>query len=198
MSIRCGNGNHTHETVAEVRACYNRPDRTAQQFRTNRFAGTCKLCGGNVPAEAGRCDRGESGWEVFHLPGECPEKVDIDADVNRTLRGGPDNRYAIIEPGHYATKSLTGNNDYDFWRVDRPDEGTYAGKTFVKRVIGGKPSVNVNRPTKFAALEAILTEGIDVCGQRYGVELGQCRRCNRHLTDQVSRAAGIGPDCANR
>jgi hypothetical protein len=33
---------------------------------------------------------------------------------------------------------------------------------------------------------------------RYGQELGRCGHCGRTLTDETSRAAGIGPTCANR
>lgn len=32
----------------------------------------------------------------------------------------------------------------------------------------------------------------------YATELGRCCRCNRTLTDETSRALGIGPDCRNR
>ena len=103
--------------------------------------------------------------------------------------------YPDVPAGHYAVASLTGNNDLDFFRVDRPADGPYRGRTFVKRVIGGRPNVNVRGRTAVLALKAILAEGIEAAGQRYGVELGQCCRCNRHLTDATSRALGIGPDC---
>jgi len=33
---------------------------------------------------------------------------------------------------------------------------------------------------------------------RYGHELGECGRCGRTLTDEASRAAGIGPVCASK
>lgn len=33
---------------------------------------------------------------------------------------------------------------------------------------------------------------------RYGQELGECGRCGRTLTDETSRAAGIGPVCATK
>lgn len=33
---------------------------------------------------------------------------------------------------------------------------------------------------------------------RYGHELGECGRCGRTLTDDASRAAGIGPICASK
>lgn len=101
-----------------------------------------------------------------------------------------------VAAGHYAVASATGNNDLDFFRVDRPTEGRWAGRTFVKRVIGGHPEYAVRGE---AAREALARIAADPdAGPRYGREIGRCCRCNRRLTDEVSRAAGIGPDCAGR
>jgi hypothetical protein len=46
-----------------------------------------------------------------------------------------------------------------------------------------------------AALEAILAEGVQVCRERYAAELGNCWRCNTHLTVGLSRLVKIGPEC---
>jgi hypothetical protein len=108
---------------------------------------------------------------------------------------GIEQDFSQIPRGHYATKSLTGHNDFDFWRVDRPEQGTYAGRTFVKRIVGGKPDLNVSKSTRIAALAAILREGIEETGFRYGQKLGKCRHCNRHLTDELSRSLSAGPEC---
>ena len=194
MAIKCGRG-HRHESVAEVRACYDVPPSTRETsgFQSNRFAGACSKCGGNVPKRAGRVDKVSGKWQLSHV--ECPSQPE---KIETKFQGGPNERYAQIPRGHYATNSLSGNNDFDFWRVDRPEQGAYAGRTFVKRIVGGKPDLNVSRSTKFAALEAILSEGIEVTGTRYGQELGQCRACNRRLTDETSRELGIGPECRSK
>jgi len=34
--------------------------------------------------------------------------------------------------------------------------------------------------------------------RRYGMELGKCSRCGRTLTDETSRAYGIGPECRKK
>lgn len=44
-------------------------------------------------------------------------------------------------------------------------------------------------------VQTILKAGIEAAGQRYGQELGHCYNCGRTLTDEESRAAGIGPVC---
>jgi hypothetical protein len=192
MSVKCGRG-HYHDSIAEVRECYGvesaglpRPE-----YRTNKYAGHCRLCGNRVEAEQGRVDKIDDKWEVSHLEGKCGPKTS-------KLKIEHTPQYADIAQGHYATKSLSGNNDYDFWRVDRPTEGQYAGKAFVKRIVGGKPEMSVSRTTKFAVLEQILSEGADVCAKRYADELGRCSRCNRTLTDETSRMYGQGPECRSK
>ena len=155
--------------------------------RTNRFAGKCQACGQWVEAEAGTIAKDGGKWVVSHASGECPEVEAVDTEPL------PD-----VPEGHYAIDSLTGAQDLDFFRVDRPAEGQSAGRVFVKRVIGGRPDTAVRGKTARQALDAILAAGPQEASQRYGQELGQCGACNRHLTDEISRARGIGPECWKR
>lgn len=104
----------------------------------------------------------------------------------------------VIPEGHYAVPSRTGSNDLDFFRVDRPTDGRWAGRTFVKRVIGGKPDQAVRGGETRLALEAIAAAGVQESAVLYGREIGRCYRCNRALTDETSRALGIGPDCRSK
>lgn len=104
--------------------------------------------------------------------------------------------YPSVPAGHYAIKSLTGNNDLDFFRVDRPTEGPWKDRTFVKQVIGGHPEFAVRGRRAIEVLEAILAAGTREAAVLYGREIGRCYVCNRTLTDDASRAAGIGPVCS--
>jgi hypothetical protein len=195
MTVRCGKG-HDHESVADVRECYGITGfpQTFADYKENMYPGNCRKCGAKVEANQGRVDKIDGKWLTSHLDGKCPEKPPLQKAQSLTNT----DRYDGIPKGHYATASLTGNNDFDFWRIDRPEQGQYAGRTFVKRVVGGKPDMNVSRDTKFAALEAILEIGTEVSATLYGRELGRCYRCNRHLTDQTSRRLGIGPECRSK
>jgi hypothetical protein len=100
-----------------------------------------------------------------------------------------------IPAGYYAIPSKTGNNDLDFFRIDRPADGKYAGRTFVKRIIGGQPDVQVRGSEATTALQAIFTAGIIESGQLYGRTIGRCGKCHTHLTDEASRERGFGPWC---
>ena len=199
MSIKCGNCEGRHGSVQEVRDCYAgkavRP--SAPEIRRNKYAGACAACGSKVGEGEGMLEKVHGRWNVRHLSGQCPAPA---APETASAPAGERGRkpFPDVPAGHYATRSLTGNNDLDFWRVDRPTEGQWKGRTFVKRVIGGRPNTPVRGRTMFAALEAILEAGVDVAGTLYGTTLGQCRSCNRHLTDETSRALGIGPDCRSK
>jgi hypothetical protein len=199
--MRCGKG-HEHGTVAEVRACYGVGESGATAtatatdgYRPNKFAGVCVLCGAKVAEGEGRIDRRESGtgWNVSHLKGECPKRK-ASAIPESTITA-PD--YSAVPGGYYATESLTGNNDLDFWFVK---EGTRNPQVrFVKRIIGGRGGPErVHMSTARAALAAILTEGIDKCGDRFADELGRCRDCGLPLTDKISRDERRGPICRNK
>jgi Family of unknown function (DUF6011) len=101
-----------------------------------------------------------------------------------------------IPNGHYAIKNETGTNDLDFYKVETPTEGRYRGMTFVKRVIGGHPEFPVrNSVERRAILQRIKDAGVEAAAVLYGREIGRCYRCNRTLTDELSRELGIGPVC---
>ncbi len=100
-----------------------------------------------------------------------------------------------VPAGYYAVKSATGNNDLDFFKVDRPTDGKWTGYVFVRRVVGGQSSygTTVRGSTAAAALAAIVAAGIPEAGKLYGQNIGRCWKCGKVLTDEVSRSKGEGP-----
>lgn len=94
----------------------------------------------------------------------------------------------------YAIRSLTGNNDYDFFSVKRPEQGKWKGWTFVERVIGGRPNSKVPNNQVYRIL-AEIEGNVELSSATFGRELGICSKCGLHLTDAESRAAGRGPEC---
>lgn len=154
--------------------------------RPNRYAAECRRCHGTVPAGEGSLLRDGTSWVVEHV-GDCPAKTSSPAPSAL-----PD-----VPEGHYAYPS-SGSNDLSFVRVDRPTEGRWAGRVFVKQVIGGHPDQPVARANVASVLASIVEFGVDLAAQTYGQEIGRCYRCNRHLTDETSRQLGIGPDCRSR
>jgi len=103
-----------------------------------------------------------------------------------------------IPAGYYAIPSLTGVNDLAFYRVKVVTEGRWSGRTFVDQIVGGKPDFPVRGERARQVLRAIADAGIEESMREYGRSLGYCGRCNRHLTDAVSRSEGMGPECRRK
>lgn len=53
-------------------------------------------------------------------------------------------------------------------------------------------------PAAARSVIAAIAEDPEAASRLYGQQIGKCGRCNRTLTDEVSRAAGLGPVCASK
>ena len=107
------------------------------------------------------------------------------ANAAATLRGVPAGRYAVDVDGKLG-----------FFRVDQPTEGRWAGYTFVKQMASDM-EYPVRGDRKDLVLSAIANAP-QAASIRYGREIGACGVCGRTLTDEGSRARGIGPICADK
>lgn len=96
-----------------------------------------------------------------------------------------------VPAGRYAVEV---NDTLAFIKVERPEEGRWAGYTFVTRQLSDD-FVRVSRQQAAVLLEAVRAAGFEEAMTRYGRELGVCGECGRTLTNEESREAGIGPVC---
>lgn len=128
--------------------------------------------------------------------GHCKGNHQTVAEVRECSRKGQPDLEAIPE-GYYATKSLTGKNDIDFFRVDKPTKGQWAGHTFVKQIVGGDQWFQQRGSRKYDVLRAIAAMGIDESGMLFANERQECRKCRSELTKYASRTLGMGPTCAD-
>jgi hypothetical protein len=205
MTIKCGHCNRYHETKDDVRACMNGevvegrlPSLSSATRATEKqvtYLNKIRAERGQEPVTADSMTRIEASVAITAAL-STPKAARVIAetylkseqDGERIGKDLPD-----IAAGHYAVTSYTGRNDLDFFRVDRPTEGRWAGRIFVKRI--GKPEISLRRIEATNALEAIEKEGVEAAGIKYGQEIGRCMKCNCHLADELSRQLGIGPDC---
>lgn len=100
-----------------------------------------------------------------------------------------------VPAGRYALPDYKGG--VDFYRVDKPTEGRWAGKVFVA-VQHGDDHTNMSRAAGATILKRIEAFGVRESSKLYGHELGVCGVCSRTLTNDESRAAGIGPVCREK
>lgn len=118
------------------------------------------------------------------------------ANVQQVRMSSPE-----VADGRYAVDSSTIGDGNDsgirFYRVRTPEEGKWAGFTFVDAQASDDLHPIRNRAHRSQILKAIAADPIE-CLQRYGHELGCCGVCARTLTDETSRAIGIGPVCRER
>lgn len=100
---------------------------------------------------------------------------------------------AQVDAGRYALVDEDGA--VKFYTVDRPTEGRWAGYTFLN-AMGSDERYPIRDRNAKAAIMAKIAADPGKAMRRYAAELGRCAYCGRELTDETSRAAGIGPDCA--
>lgn len=215
--MRCGNCRESHATVQEVRKCYsgidlNLPAQASQEDQRptgffgkeitdkqlmflntlRRERGMEELPDGSDPKRPRvlmtRQEASNQINDLIHPKQQAAGKI-------QDKSPGPEDIPQAVPEGRYAIPSLTGNNDLDFYKVDRPTEGRWAGYTFVKMVIGGKPDAPVKGKRAIRVLEAIREFDPERAGILFGQKIGQCFKCGRHLTDKVSRDSGAGADC---
>jgi hypothetical protein len=102
---------------------------------------------------------------------------------------------ADVPAGRYA---ITGNEGHTvFVQVDRPTQGQWAGRTFVKLQTSDELR-RTSRATADTLLHKIVEAGVKEAMLRYGREIGSCGHCGRTLTNEESRQAGIGPVCRGK
>lgn len=100
-----------------------------------------------------------------------------------------------VPAGRYAVTGEDGTTD--FYRVDRPTEGKWAGYVFVKLQLSDELQRVPLRNTQ-TILGKIAAAGIQESMERYGREIGHCGHCGRTLTNPESIERGIGPVCAGK
>jgi hypothetical protein len=110
--------------------------------------------------------------------------------TDNTLPDVPAGRYALV-----AEKD--GEPTTYFFRVDRPTEGRWKGYTFVKVQAGDDLWPLKDAAKRRNVLAQIAADPQDA-SIRYGREIGSCGVCGRTLTDEQSRADGIGPICKGK
>jgi hypothetical protein len=105
----------------------------------------------------------------------------------------PRDKFSDVPDGYYAV--LTEAGPLGFYRVSTwKDSGN--------RKVQVQASDELHPVKSRAVADAVLAKVREitppVAGKTYADHLGNCWRCGRTLTDETSRAMGIGPVCATR
>jgi hypothetical protein len=96
-----------------------------------------------------------------------------------------------VADGRYAVEH---EGTLKFYRVKN---GHRAGFVFLD-VQASDDWYGIRNLTSIREILALIAIDPNAAQVRYGQKIGRCYRCNRTLTDQVSRDLGIGPDCRTK
>lgn len=96
-----------------------------------------------------------------------------------------------VEDGRYAVEE---NGALRFFKVKN---GRRPGFVFLD-IQASDEWHSIRNLGRIQAVLALIAQDPHAAMVRYGHELGVCGRCGRTLTDEASRAAGIGPICADK
>ena len=103
--------------------------------------------------------------------------------------------FSNVPAGRYAVDNEEG--ELRFYIVDRPTEGQWSGFLFLSVLASDERHPIKGKDAKFAILTKIAADP-KAAAIRFGKETTHCSICGRRLTRPSSRAAGIGPICAER
>lgn len=137
---------------------------------------------------------GEDRW-VPEDPGEAEAQRNWDREMNPAPRYLLTEDYTDIPAGRYAVTGEDGTTD--FYHVQY-GKNRWEGKLFVKLHVAGREDTNLRVANAITVLEKIRRDGPREAAVRYGHAIGRCSCCGRELTNEDSRAAGIGPVCAEK
>ena len=98
---------------------------------------------------------------------------------------------AQVEDGRYAVEE---DGVLKFFRVKN---GRRPGFVFLD-IQASDDWHKVTNVARIRRVVALIAQDPKAAMIRYGHELGECGRCGRTLTDEASRAAGIGPVCQSK
>ncbi len=152
-----------------------------------------------VKQVAGELDRAEAAQQLWALKkvvrsyeeGRTTPETQVPAQREEEPVRGPlaSKVFAAVPEGRYAVDSDAGHTM--FVMVRRYESGAYVVMLQVS-----DDFTKMTKPAARAVMGKIFDQGVKESAIRYGKELGVCGVCGRTLTNEASRAAGIGPVCA--
>lgn len=197
--MRCGNCKGSHNSVADVKACYDMKTAGEKVVEETMWPPSEK----QVQYVLGlQVERNLPDGYIAHTDDEL-RRMDRDrvSDIIVFLRelsrkeGKSGGNYSM-PAGRYAIED--DDNVWHFYEVNKPTEGRWEGYTFIKMLVGAPgdyQKVDMNPQRRHHVL-SIIEANQKQAMLDYGLQSGVCGRCHSPLTDPQSLARGIGPKCA--
>lgn len=177
-----------------------------QRVMVTRFGNKCKGCGAVTVAGTDLAVQVAGAWSAWCLKCANTDPADRIAAQQAEADAAAEARRLINEWTKMAFDAV-GMSSLANPRLGLAVDGLSQATDFfrlrrggLRRVIGGRQDTPIAREQWEQIIERVgrTPDEVRAAAYRFGRELGECCRCGRHLTDEVSRHAGIGPDCASR
>lgn len=214
MAVRCGRCRCYHETSADVFGCYNGQkvavvDIGETETRSNQPTRKQVEYANSLRAQVGRAPLTDDVVAKIKRRDFSELINDLQCDVTAAKALGEwiapkaakskhlqAADFPNVTDGFYAVPGMAGGADLVFFQVQAPTEGSWKGCLFVKRIVGGHEPERVGETSARAWLAKVSTPERVLASKRlYGQQIGSCGECGRTLTNDESRAYGIGPVC---
>lgn len=174
-------------------------------YRDQRAAGkmTKKLATETIKRLKHHCGYEEDGWKKrpdFRIEG----RPDREAEIPISQAPDPIDYFDDVPDAYYAIRDEDQPEDGDhikFFRVStwkRPWKDEVRPGRKVEVVIGGNREAPMSRAAARIVLREIRAAGPEKSARLFGQKIGRCGRCGLTLTDEHSRAVGIGPTCEGK
>lgn len=118
-------------------------------------------------------------------------RIRLGDQLDARIAGAPRETLPDVREGRYAVEH---EGVLKFYRVDKPQDGKWAGRTFVSVQASDDFHPIKSWESKVEILKLIAADPQEAL-LRYGREIGRCGHCGRTLTNEESRQYGIGPIC---
>lgn len=195
---------------------------TATRIITNRFAKRCSVCKTNVEAEAGHAAQVNGAWLTFCATcattdpavalAEAKAKEAAEVAAAEAKREQMRRVRALIfqlkdrvqDTRDHAVRFVVPGTVLDVDNSEAAYKVCWGAKVFVVRQTGAPGSVrSVN--LGLDSIEKLLTHVLGMTNAElveaqslYGQHFHECGRCGSPLSDDDSKARGLGPDCARK
>lgn len=132
----------------------------------------------------------DKNWKREARPVSAPPAIDYSTPIDY-FEDIPDGYYALREEGDHIKFFRVSTWKHPYKQEPRPGRK-------VQSVVGGDKLYPMNRAGGRTILREIREAGVRETAKLYADEIGRCCRCNLSLTDEESRARGMGPTCASK
>lgn len=193
MAIKCGNCSKEHNTAAEVRDCYTGGSAPVEPAATEKQKSLAQALGRErvrlsqyadmEPSEYGKMIDGMGRQSISDFIGAMLKQPH---EKGKGLEVHPE-----VLAGRFALRGEDGVVRF----YELKDEDVHGNPRRMYQLIGAPGDFTKKKLYRPEAILGRIAEDVEAALKLYGDETETCGLCGSPLTNETSRARGIGPKC---